>query len=232
MTKPTKFDKCCNPFSKHKIVKKNLRVIGPTLVRQAKRLKIKLNVNKFICNKCRSEIVKSSVASCSESEECSKDDESVQEKDLIEQERNESEEEVELDNSQRKRDRVCCNPFSFHGNKTKKNIREISQEFTEKAKKLNVNIKIGQSICDKCRLYMFRSADSLDVQETVEYMDVEQQPEISSAGTTPEKYIDPSVECFDKNEVVAHLNNLLKSLHMNPIDQHKLASTTSYGVWS
>lgn len=179
MTKPKRSNECCNPFSMHKIVRKKLRFISPALLTQARQQRITLNVNNLICNKCRLKIEKPSAASSSESQGCRKSDESEQEND-------ESEEEMQMEISQTKRDRVCCNPFSIHGDNVKKNVREITQELIMKAGKLNVIIEIGQFICNQCRGHITRSVESLEVQETVEFMGTEQQPENLSTDTTPE----------------------------------------------
>lgn len=185
MSKPNRIKVCCNPFSDHKIVKEKLRVISPFLVKQAKQLNLKLHVNKYICNKCRLKIEEPSVAPSSESKECRKDYECEEEKNESEGEKSEIEEEMEMNISQRKRDNVCCNPISNHDDNFRKNVRPITQELINSAKKVGVNIEIGEFICDKCRRDILHSVESLEMQESVEYMETDQQPENSSASTSP-----------------------------------------------
>lgn len=124
MTKPKLNKVCCNPFSDHKTVNKKLRLINPTLVKQAKQLRVKLNVNKYICNKCRLKIVQPTVASSSKSKECQKGDEIEDEKDESGEEKSGSEsgieKQIQMEISQTKHEKVCCNPFSLHGGNRKK----------------------------------------------------------------------------------------------------------------
>lgn len=56
MAKSKKIDVCCNPFSKHRNVKKKLRSIGSYLVAEAKRLNVTLAENDYICDAARVEI--------------------------------------------------------------------------------------------------------------------------------------------------------------------------------
>lgn len=200
MSQPTPKHVCCNPFKNHRAVQTNLRLINPTLVKLAKQLKIRLNVNKHICNKCRLRIEESPDASSSKPKEYRKSDESDVEESGAEESESVGESPMEVSFS--KRDKVCCNSFSLHGDNVRRNLRDLTEELIGKAKLLNVTIEFSQSICDQCRRHLLRSAKPIEMQENVEDMDVdvniEQQQESSSAHTTPEKTIDPSVECFDK----------------------------------
>lgn len=111
MTKPKRFNVCCNPFDKHQNETKNLRLINLHLVKEAKRLNITLKEGNFLCDRCRLQIVKSA-------------------------------------SKKRKLDSVCCNPLSIHAGNVKKKLRKVNSDFIEKAKKLNITIEYGQSICD------------------------------------------------------------------------------------
>lgn len=202
MSNPNQIKECCNPFSNHKHVRENLRFVSPVLVSQAKQMKIELHVDKYICHKCRFAIQKPSVAK-------------------EEEEESESESDGAMNISQRKCDRVCLNPFSLHENNRKKNLREITQELIEKAKALNLTIEAGQFICNKCRLHMIHAVDSFVAHETVDYTDMDMDIDIENPG-------DPSIQCFDKNDVMTQLDALLKSLNMSPIDHKRLADVSSY----
>lgn len=69
---------------------------------------------------------------------------------------------------QSKRDKVCCNPLSIHGDNVKKKIREVNTtDLVEKAKNLNITIKIGQFICGKCRQRLLHSSKSTGAHEVV-----------------------------------------------------------------
>lgn len=181
---------CCNPLSLHRTPKKkNARSINSNFVVEAKRLNIILKENEWICDDCRLEIVKA---------------------------QNQGK---KKGNTQSKRDKVCCNPFSNHENNVKKGIREISStDIVDKAKKNNITVEIGQFICNKCRSKLNKSAG---VQGNVANTEMELLVEDPIDSALPEES-DPSVEYLDKNDVMIALDNLLKVLNLNSIDRKKL----------
>lgn len=187
MAKSKLKNRCCNPFSNHQAVNRDLRLINSHLVQEAKRLDLTLKESDWICNNCNVKILHS-VA------------------------------------KQRKRENVCCNPLSIHGNNINKKIREVNTDVFEKAKKLSVNIQIGQSICDKCRLRLLHLSESVVAQESDANMEVDFAAESSSRSDEPDEpdEHDISVDYTDKKNVLIALDNLLKTLNMNAIDESKL----------